>query len=274
VPCGRQEARWRNHKLLPLYLYVQPLLIISETEKNTRQRTRIPMTYRDEWEDGFGARGWKLVTAMTDNTVIASSAYTGENVPTSVLIHDILDHFLCGFGFSGHRNEAMAVIQLALRTGADIEISFRPMVEEVMHGRILGESIETFLPDTLKGLLPDDTLSDEERISHLSRRLGKQRLRSLLFAHFQAIGEEGIGPAKTHWHRAGLDYDRRTAIGLCLQELLVRADEMALTRRWQHARACFLIDNRECGISIESPETHELWLPVDGHHAIGNNTRP
>ncbi|WP_456448051.1 hypothetical protein [Thiolapillus sp.] len=230
---------------------------------NSRQRTRMPVTYRDEWQDGFGARGWKLDASLMDSTVIASTAYTGEKVPTSVLIHDILDHFLCGFGFSGHRNEAMAVIQLASRTGADIEISFRPMVEEVMHGRILGESIETFLPDTLKGLLPDGTLSDEERISRLSRRLGKQRLRSLLLAHFQAIGEEGIGPAKAHWHRAGLNYDRRTAIGLCLQELLVQADAMAQTRRWQHARACFLVDNGECGISIEYPETHEWWLPVN-----------
>jgi len=242
---------------------------------NSRQRTRIPVTYHDEWQDGFGARGWKLDASLLDSTVIASTAYTGEKVPTSVLIHDILDHLLCGFGFSGHRNEAMAVIQLASRTGADIEISFRPMVEEVMHGRILGESIETFLPDTLKRHLPADTLSDEERMSYLARRLGKRRLKSLLLAHFQAIGEEGIGPAKAHWHWARLDYDRRTAIGLCLQELLVQADAMALTRRWQHARACFLVDNRECGLSIEAPETHELRLPVnDGHHAIGNNMRP
>ena len=86
------------------------------------------MSYRDEWEDGFGVRGWKLDAAMRDSTVIASTAYTGENVPTSVLIQDILDHLLCGFGFSGHRNEAMAVVQLASRTGVDAEISFCPMV--------------------------------------------------------------------------------------------------------------------------------------------------
>lgn len=248
---------------------------MSETEKNTKQRTHIFVTYRDEWQDGFGARGWKLDSTMSDSTVIASTAYTGENVTTSVLIHDILDHLLCGFGFSGHRNEAMAVIQLASRTGADTEISFHPMVEEVMRGLILGESIETFLPDTLKRHLPDSPLSNEESMSCLSRRVGKLQLRSLLLAHFQAIGEEGVGPAKAHWHRAGLDYDRRTAIGLYLQELLVQADEMALTRRWQHARACFLVDNRECGLYIKYPETHELRMSVnDGHHTIKNNTRP
>ena len=242
---------------------------------NSRQRTRIPVTYRDEWQDGFGARGWKLDTAMRDSTVIASTAYTGENVTTTVLIHDILDHLLCGFGFSGHRNEAMAVVQLASRTGADTKISFHPMAEEVTRGLILGESIDTFLPDTIKRHLPDGTLSNEERMSYLSRRLGKQRLRSLLLAHFQAIGEEGIGPAKAHWHRAGLDYDRRTAIGLCLQELLVQADAIALTQRWHHARACFLLDNQECGLYIEYPETHELRVLVnDGHHTIENNTRP
>ena len=242
---------------------------------NSSQQTRIPVTYRDEWQDGFGARGWKLDTAMADSTVIASTAYTGENVPTSVLIHDILDHLLCGFGFSGHRNEAMAIIQLASRTGADAKISFCPMVEEVMRGLILGESIEAFLPDMLKQHLPDEPLSNEERMSYLSHRLGKQRLRSLLLDHFQMIGEKGIGPAKAHWHRAKLDYDRRAAIGLCLQELLIQADAMALTRQWQHAKACFLIDNRECKLNIESPETHELRQPVnDGHDIIGNNTRP
>ncbi|HEC06060.1 MAG TPA: hypothetical protein ENJ12_04380 [Thiolapillus brandeum] len=241
---------------------------------NSRQRTRIPVTYRDEWQDGLGARGWKLDTAMTDSTVIASTAYTGENVPTSVLIHDILDHLLCGFGFSGHRNEAMAVVQLASRTGADAEISFCPMAEEVMRGLVPGESIETFLPDQLKRHLPDGPMSNEERMSYLSRRLGKQRLRSLLLAHFQAIGEEGIGMAKAHWHKAGLDYDRRTAIGLCLQELLVQADAMALTRRWQHARGNFLVGNRECKLNIESPEKHELRQPVnDGHDIIENNMR-
>jgi len=242
---------------------------------NSNQLTCIPVTYRGEWQDGFGARGWKLDTAMADSTVIASTAYTGENVPTSVLIHDILDHLLCGFGFSGHRNEAMAVVQLASRTGADAEISFCLMAEEVMRGLFLGESIEAFLPDLLKRYLPDETLSNEERMSYLSHRLGKQRLRSLLLAHFQMIGEEGIGPAKAHWHRAGLDYDRRTTIGLCLQELLVQADAMALTRRWQHARGNVLVDNRECKLNIESPETHELRMLVnDGHHTIENNTRP
>ena len=235
---------------------------------------RIPVTYRDEWQDGFGARGWKLDASLMESTVISSTAYTGEKVPTSVLVHDILDHLLSGFGFSGHRNEAMAVVQLASRTGADIEISFRPMVEEVLHGRILGESLEAFLPDTLKHDLPADTLSEGERMSCLSRKLGEQRLRSLLFAHFQAVGEEGIRPAKARWYRAGLNYDRRTAIGLCLQELLAQADEMALSRRWQHARACFLVDNRKCGLSIEFPEPHELWLPVnDEDSAIGNNMR-
>ncbi|HEB97490.1 MAG TPA: hypothetical protein ENI96_13790, partial [Sedimenticola thiotaurini] len=93
---------------------------------HSRQRMRIPVTYRDEWQDGFGARGWKLDASLMESTVISSTAYTGEKVPTSVLVHDILDHLLSGFGFSGHRNEAMAVVQLASRTGADIEISFRP----------------------------------------------------------------------------------------------------------------------------------------------------
>ena len=98
---------------------------MSKAKEISKQQTCIPVTYHDEWQDGFGTR----------------------------------------VGFSGHRNETMAVIQLASRTGADTGISLHPMVEEVMRGLILGESIETFLPDTLKRHLPDGPLSNEEQMS-------------------------------------------------------------------------------------------------------------
>ena len=52
--------------------------------------------YRSVWQDGFGARGWKLASAIDDPAVIAATAETGERIPTSVFVHDILDHTLCG----------------------------------------------------------------------------------------------------------------------------------------------------------------------------------
>jgi hypothetical protein len=70
----------------------------------------VAVTYRREWQDGFGARGWKLDIGIDDGYVIASTAYCGENIPTSILIHDIVDHHLCAFRLSGHRHEAMALV--------------------------------------------------------------------------------------------------------------------------------------------------------------------
>lgn len=66
---------------------------------------RIPVTYRHEWHDGFGARGWKLDYSLDDPYIIAATAETGNRIPTSVLVHDILDHYLCGLPLSGQRNE-------------------------------------------------------------------------------------------------------------------------------------------------------------------------
>ena len=79
----------------------------------------VRVTYRSEWPDGFGARGWKLDIALDDPEIIASTPSPGERINTSVLVHDILDHYVSGFPPSGHRNEAMALIQLSTRTGSD-----------------------------------------------------------------------------------------------------------------------------------------------------------
>ncbi|MCA1806103.1 MAG: hypothetical protein LC646_12430, partial [Xanthomonadaceae bacterium] len=115
----------------------------------------IPVSYRREWQDGFGARGWKLDVSIDEPSVIAATAEHGMRVPTSVLVHDILDHHLCGFGIGGHRNEAMALLQLAARTGADPRVDFRQIVDEdLMQGHCNGEPLLAFLPDDLVALVP------------------------------------------------------------------------------------------------------------------------
>jgi hypothetical protein len=80
---------------------------------------QVPVTYKKIWDDGFGARGWKLDATIGDPEIIASTRETGQRINTSVFIHDILDHFLSDFGVSGQRREAMALIQLSKRTGSD-----------------------------------------------------------------------------------------------------------------------------------------------------------
>jgi hypothetical protein len=104
----------------------------------------VPISYCAEWMDGYGARGWKIDMTVDDPEIIASTSETGLHIPTSVLIHDILDHYLCGLPPSGHRNEAIALHQLALRTGADPLPDLAQMVDEdLIHGHVLGETMHT-----------------------------------------------------------------------------------------------------------------------------------
>ncbi|WP_410352766.1 hypothetical protein [Thiohalophilus sp.] len=108
---------------------------------------QVRVTYKKEWDDGFGARGWKLNATIGDPVIIASTRETGQRIPTSVFVHDILDHFLSGFGVSGHRSEAMALRQLYRRTGSDPRPDYRQLVkEDLFYGMVNGEKLKTFLP--------------------------------------------------------------------------------------------------------------------------------
>ncbi len=203
----------------------------------------VPVTYRNEWQDGFGARGWKLDAAANDGQVIASTSYAGEKIPTSVLVHDLLDHCASGFGFSGHRNEAMATAQLGLRTGAEIRSSYASMVEEVLRGEVEGEGLDSFLPLSLKPHLPTEDLSPRERMRHLAEMLGVNELRTILLSQFYEIGLAGVPHAIASWRRHGLDYDRRADLGLCLQRLLVRAESVLARQDPQYLHATFSLAN-------------------------------
>ena len=190
---------------------------------------RVPVTYKKEWDDGFGARGWKLDVTIGDPEIIASTRESGQRIPTSVLVHDLLDHFFSGFGVSGHRSEAMALIQLSARTGADPRPDYQQMVkEDMINGRVNGETLMSFLPDELASLFPVDAdLADKERINWLKQKLGVTRLTDLLVEHFFTLGEAGIRHAADSWEKLGLDPEKRSALGLALQEVLTRVDGLA-----------------------------------------------
>lgn len=123
----------------------------------------IHATYKKIWDDEFGARGMENKCNYWDPEIIASTRETGQKIKTSVFVHDILDHFLSGFGVSGHRSEAMALMQLSKRTGFDPRPDYKQMVnEDIMNGRVNGESLVTFLPEELRSLLPPGTeMSDK-----------------------------------------------------------------------------------------------------------------
>lgn len=75
---------------------------------------------------------------------------------------------------SGHRIEAMALIQLSNRTGSSPEPDYKQFIEEdILNGRLNGESMQSFLPSSLIELLLENTnMTDKEIISFLKNKLG------------------------------------------------------------------------------------------------------
>lgn len=214
----------------------------------------IPVSYQREWQDGFGARGWKLDVSIGEPSVIAATVDHGTRILTSVLVHDILDHHLCGFGIGGHRNEAMALIQLASRTGADPRLDYGQIVDEdLMKGNCSGEPLRSFLPDDLACLVPNAISDDKAIVEFLCGRIGKISLRERLVNLFVDIGESVQRQVETHWRSMGLDYQRRSAMGMALQRLLVQVDALARRRDWEQAHCRFSVGNHSCAVTMVSP---------------------
>ncbi len=224
----------------------------------------VPVTYQREWQDGFGARGWKLDVSIGEPSVIAATAEHGERIPTSVLVHDILDHHLCGFGIGGHRNEAMALMQLASRTGADPRQDFRQIVEEdLMRGHCNGESLRSFLPQDLVALLPDHVCDYGDIINFLTREFGKDALQDILVDHFVTLGASVQDKVELHWLFMGLDYKHRSEMGLALQHLLVQIDHLVREQAWEQAHGWFSIGNNQCAIELDMPVPIQFTTRVD-----------
>lgn len=223
----------------------------------------VHVTYRDEWPDGFGARGWKLDTTLDDPAVIASTSETGDRIGTSVLVHDILDHYISGFPMRGHRHEAMALIQLNKRTGSDPRPDYEQMVaEDLMHGVVSGEAMRSFLPPHITQLLPPDVISGKEIIDFLASTLGHESLRAALVERFFELGERGIPLALANWNSYDLDYARNAAIGACLQGLLLEVDRMFLDGAYSFGKGFFQIGNRACQLILEQPFNASFNKPV------------
>jgi hypothetical protein len=206
----------------------------------------VPVTYRKVWDDGFGARGWKVDATVGDPVIIASTRETGQRINTSVFVHDILDHFLSGFGVSGHRSEAMALVQLSKRTGSDPGSDFEQLVrEDILNGRVNGERLMDFLPVDLLALIPkNSTMTDKETVDFLREQIGDQRLIRSLVNHFFVLGRKGENHAAASWKTLGLDASRRTAIGLALQTLLEIIDQAAETSDIEEVHGIISINNQ------------------------------
>lgn len=223
----------------------------------------IAVSYRHEWNDGFGARGWKLDYGLDDPCVIAATAETGACIATSVLVHDILDHYLCGLPLSGHRNEAIALVQLAERTGSSPTPDFARMVDEdLLHGRVNGEPLREFLPEQLRAMVPAHEEDGRRLIALLRQTLGPEMLREQLVARFHELGEAGAPSARQQWRKLGLDYLRRSAMGMALQAIIGQADRERLERSEAWACGYFLVGNHSCALQLTAPRPRCYRAPV------------
>jgi len=216
----------------------------------------VPVTYRKTWQDGFGARGWKLDATIADPAIIASTRETGKRVPTSVLVHDLLDHVLSGFDISGHRAEAMALVQLRKRTGSDIRDDYRQMVDEdLLHGQVNRESLADFLPRAWLANLPSARCRDgRELIRALQEQFGEAGLRQRLVQRFIELGERGNGHAEDSWRLLGLDPSRCREIGLALQSVLAEVDRLVEQAGIERLSATFIISNEQCALQLRHVE--------------------
>lgn len=207
---------------------------------------QVPVTYKKVWDDGFGARGWKVNATIGDSEIIASTRETGQRINTSVFIHDILDHFLSGFGVSGHRSEAMALIQLSKRTGSAPGPDYEQLVrEDILNGRVNGEKLMDLLPAELYVLIPEhSTMTDKETVVFLRERIGENRLKKSLVDHFFKLGKAGEAHADESWRTLGLDTKKRTVIGEALQSLLRVIDQAVEELGAEEVHGVISINNR------------------------------
>ncbi len=215
----------------------------------------VPVTYRKMWNDGFGVRGWKVNATIGDPEIIASTRETGQRINTSVFIHDILDHFLSGFGVSGHRSEAMALIQLSKRTGSNPGPDYEQLVrEDILNGRVNGENFRGFLPADLCAMIPENSrMTDKETIAYLKERPGEKRLFKYLVDNFFKIGEAGESHADESWKKLGLDIHKRAEIGLALQALLEAIDQIVEELGIEKLRGYIRINNSHVSFTIQGP---------------------
>jgi len=206
---------------------------------------QVPVTYKKVWDDEFGARGWKVNATIGDPEIIASTRETGQRINTSVFIHDVLDHFLSGFGVSGHRSEAMALIQLSKRTGSNPGPDYEQLVrEDILNGRVNGEELMDFLPADVYVLIPEhSTMTDKETVAFLRERIGEDRLKKSLVDHFFKLGKLGETHADESWRTLGLDTKKRSVIGEALQSLLGVIDQTVEESGAEEVHGVIIINN-------------------------------
>ena len=210
---------------------------------------RVDVTYHAQWQDGYGAQGWKLDVAMDDPLVIACTAYTGGKTSTSVLVHDILDHLVSGFPFSGYANEARATAMHGLRNGIEVRSSYEWMVDEILNDNACEEQLTEFLQGTIvEGVAAPNCPG--EMMASLIANHGRAKVKGHMVEGLFRAGLSGIPAALLSWEKQHLDFTRMHAIGMCLQGLLVEAQDVIENAAMEYAKGRIVVGNTACEFLI------------------------
>jgi len=123
----------------------------------------------------------------------------------------------------------MALIQLSMRTGASPQPDYKQIIEEdILQGRVNGESMKSFLPESLLQLLPDgEKMTDKEMIAYLKNKLTVEDLTDTLIKHFFTLGKAGGKHAENSGVKLAMDQNKQKQIGEALQKQLVEIDGKA-----------------------------------------------
>jgi hypothetical protein len=221
----------------------------------------IPVSYRAPWPDGLGASGWKLDANRDDPEIIAATGDASGAIPTSVLVHDALDHLLCGFAPSGHRAEAMALEQLARRTGSDPTPDYRQMArEDLLTGQVVGEPMLHFVGAELRSHLPPAAADWDDRAvaNALRERCGDEALVEQLLQRMAGLGRAGRPHALLSWRVTGFPYRRRTQLGLRLQRLLEQMDAWVEAEGLSETSGEIRIGQGGCAFAAEQGQRLEV----------------
>ena len=218
-------------------------------------RIGIPVSYRNCWDDGYGARGWKPDLAIGNPAIMASTRQSGDVIQTSVLVHDLLDHIVSGFAMSGHRAEAMASHQLGLRTGSDVHRDYLQLVlEDLRFGRVNGESMVSFLPPDLVERVPTSLHGEDEKVARFLREtIGEALLIQRLNERMAELGRQGEQHARNSWAALGLNKDIAAQTGLQLQALLNQCDRQAEAAGVDRLKAVFWVADYSSSIELIGP---------------------
>lgn len=213
----------------------------------------VPLVYRTDWDDGFYARGWKIEGEMRRGAVIASTSTISGASPTSVPVHDILDHWVSGFSCHEWIGEAKAIVMHGLRNGIDVRRSLQAMAQEMAQGGYslrggeeplsAGGSVDADCPAraSLRGERKRRSAAVEEsfttRVNVLTMALHRR-------------GLEGVGEAVQRWRWHGLEFGRMELIGRALQELLNAAECRLAKSKAHEAKGVVTITNQECCMTL------------------------